>query len=401
MPAICPRCSTENPEVARFCFRCGRALLGADQTRQGRAHSYAVQPGEGVVQFALISTIMPHTNRRAADHYRWALLASAVLVVGFSLAGLLPGAIVGAAFLVPATYLIYVYDMNLWEESPVPVVLALFLFTGLLAAGISIGFFQWLFRDQLVALIASTGNPGGVGRIPVGSLLVFAVALPVVAEVAKELGPLWLARRAEFDDMIDGFTFGVAAGTAYAAFETVVAFAAVFRFGHVSVTDNLASWLVIVVNLMLVKSLIYGSATGIAVASFSGRGQGYDGLSPSYAANFGLAVVANVLYWLGIRLLAYAPFGQALGLLWGLLIATALIVRVRVMLHAALLEAAVEDAANERRAKGATTETGFCPECEVVLLPDSMFCIACGTSVRATSGAGRRHIREVPSGAAR
>ncbi len=41
---------------------------------------------------------------------------------------------------------------------------------------------------------------------------------------------------------------------------------------------------------MVVKSLIYGTATGIAVASFSGKGEGYDGFTPTYFANFGLAV---------------------------------------------------------------------------------------------------------------
>ena len=48
--------------------------------------------------------------------------------------------------------------------------------------------------------------------------------------------------------------------------------------------------MVVVVNVMVVKSLIYGTATGIAVASFSGKGEGYDGFTPAYFANFGLAV---------------------------------------------------------------------------------------------------------------
>ena len=34
----------------------------------------------------------------------------------FSLAGILPAAIVSAAFLVPLVYLVYLYDVNLWED---------------------------------------------------------------------------------------------------------------------------------------------------------------------------------------------------------------------------------------------------------------------------------------------
>jgi hypothetical protein len=104
--------------------------------------------------------------------------------------------------------------------------------------------------------------------------------------------------------------------------------------------------------------------------------------------------VLDIAYWLGVHLLSYAQFGQALGLLWGVAILVVLVIRVRIFLHTALLEAAVEGAATGARAKAAVTEAGFCPECELPLLPDAMFCIVCGQSVRAASGAARRGLRE-------
>ena len=199
--------------------------------------------------------------------------------------------------------------------------------------------------------------------------------------------------------MIDGLTFGIAAGTAYAAFETIVLYSSVFTSGDFRTTDGLASWAVVVVNLMVVKSLIYGTATGIAVAAFSGKGEGYDGFTTSYFASFGLAVAANVGYWLGVRLLSYVPFGQALGLLWGFVILTVLVVRIRVMMQAALLEAAVEDAVRTDglRSKRATVDESFCPECENLLLDNSNFCMVCGTSVRSASHQARRSM-SAPSG---
>jgi hypothetical protein len=372
-------------------------LRGSASTRAG---SYAVQSSEGVNQFALISTILPHSNRATADNYRWAMILSAVLIVGATALGLLPIAVASAAFLIPIVYLVYIYDVNMWEDAPVPVVAGLFLGTGLLAVLISLFFFQWVFADQFNTFAASARI--GVDGLSLPALLLFAVVLPVIAEVAKNIGGVVLASRPQFDDMVDGLTFGIAAGTAYAAFETIVLYSSVFTSADFRTTDGLASWAVVVVNLMVVKSLIYGTATGIAVATFSGKGEGYDGFTPAYFAAFALAAGANIAYWLGVRLLAYVPFGQALGLVWGFLILTVLVLRIRVMMQAALLEAAVQDAVRTdgERSKRATVDESVCPECENVLLDNSNFCMVCGNSVRSTSHQARRGMRTPSGGAA-
>ena len=111
---------------------------------------------------------------------------------------------------------------------------------------------------------------------------------------------------------------------------------------------------------------------------------------------FLLAVAVNIVYWTGVRMLAPAPYGTALGLLWGAALAAVLVVQARVVLHIAILEAAVEAAAEERRSKWATTDVGYCAECEHRLLPDSVFCIVCGSSARATTNAARNAARSHP-----
>ena len=380
----CPTCSSDNPEVASYCHRCGTSLRAGDAKRSA---SYAVQSAEGVTQLALISTVMPPTSRRSADNYRWAMIISGVLILGATALGLLPIAVAAAAFLVPLAYLVYIDDVNLWEEAPVPVVVGLFLATGALSVLISLFFFEWVFDGQWASFAGGGRARGGIDALSFPALLIFAVLLPVVAEIAKNLFAVLLASRSQFDDMIDGLTFGVAAGTAYAAFETIVVYSSVFTSQDFRTTDGIASWLVVVLNVMVVKSLIYGTATGIAVASYSGKGEGYDGFKPSYFAGFGLAVVANIAYWLGVRLLAYLPFGNALGLLWGLLILAALVLKIRMMLQTALLEAAVEAAAKGDGSadKRSTFVESYCPECESLLLMNASFCIVCGTSVRSTS----------------
>jgi hypothetical protein len=375
--------------VASYCYRCGTPLLAGEARRPA---TYAVQSAEGVTQFALISTVMPHTSRRSADNYRWAMLISGVLILGATALGLLPIAIAAAAFLVPLAYLVYIDDVNLWEEAPTAVVVGLFVATGALSVLVSMFFFEWVFDEQWASFAGGTRANGGIGTMSFPALLIFAVLLPVVAEVAKNVFPVLLAARPQFDDMIDGLTFGVAAGTSYAAFETCVVYSSVFTAQEFRTTSGIATWLVVVVNVMVVKSLIYGTATGIAVASFSGKGEGYDGFTPAYFANFGLAVGANVLYWLGVRVMAYLPYGNVLGLIWGFAILAALVVKIRMMLQVALLEAAVEaaalgDGSDDRRSTFVET---FCPECENVLLPNASFCIVCGTSVRSSSRQARR-----------
>ena len=395
----CPTCSSDNPEVASYCHRCGTSLRLGDAKR---STSYAVQSAEGVTQFAVISTVMPHTSRHSADNYRWAMIISGVLILAATALGLLPIAIASAAFLVPLAYLVYIDDVNLWEEAPAAVVVGLFVATGALSVLVSLFFFDWVFDAQWASFAGGGPARGGIGSMSFPALLIFAVLLPVVAEVAKNLFAVLLAARPQFDDMIDGLTFGVAAGTAYAAFETIVVYSSVFTAQDFRTTSSIASWMIVVANVMVVKSLIYGTATGIAVASFSGKGEGYDGFTPTYFANFGLAVVANIAYWLGVRLMAYLPFGNALGLVWGFLILAALIVKIRMMLQVALLEAAVEaaakgDGSEDRRSTFVET---FCPECENLLLTNASFCIVCGTSVRSSSRQARSAMGITPRAAA-
>jgi hypothetical protein len=385
----CPKCSSVNPEVASFCNRCGTSLRTGDSKRSA---TYAVQSAEGVTQFALISTIMPHTSRRSADNYRWAMIIAGVMILGATALGLLPIAIASAAFLVPLVYIVYIDDVNLWEEAPTAVVVGLFVATGALSVLVTMFFFDWVFDGQFASFAGLGRSRGGIGAMSFPALLIFAVLLPVVAEVAKNIFAVLLASRPQFDDMIDGLTFGVAAGAAYAAFETLVVYWPVFTAQDFRTTTGITTWLVVVVNLMVVKTLIYGTATGIAVAAYSGLGEGYDGFTPTYFANFGLAVVANVAYWLGVRLMAYLPYGNALGLIWGFVILAVLVIKIRMMLQTALLEAAVEaaalgDGSDDRRSTFVET---FCPECENVLLANASFCIVCGTSVRASSRQARK-----------
>jgi len=293
----CPTCSSDNPEVASYCHRCGTSLRLGDAKR---STSYAVQSAEGVTQFAVISTVMPHTSRHSADNYRWAMIISGVLILAATALGLLPIAIASAAFLVPLAYLVYIDDVNLWEEAPAAVVVGLFVATGALSVLVSLFFFDWVFDAQWASFAGGGPARGGIGSMSFPALLIFAVLLPVVAEVAKNLFAVLLAARPQFDDMIDGLTFGVAAGAAFAAAETIVVNRSLFSsFGSIDSPDA-GFWVSLILSAAIVKPIVYGAATGIALAGWSGLGSGFDGFKPGYLRGLGEALLANILFQAGL-----------------------------------------------------------------------------------------------------
>jgi RsiW-degrading membrane proteinase PrsW (M82 family) len=393
----CPTCTFDGPQFAHYCARCGTSLHPTGDRR--RRSAYAARSSENVGQLIVVSTVMPLTTRQSGERYRWAFLAASIVVLGCASAGLVAPAVLAAAVSVPIIYLVYLYDVNAWEDAPIPVVLGVVGVTAIFSAVVSIVLFRVVFDEQLAELTDSRLPDLGISNISVGSMFLFAIIVPVVTLALMSVVPLLLARTPRFDDMIDGFTLGVAAGVSYAAAETLVLFAPVFS-GEARTTDGLASWFPVVLNLMVGKSLIYGTACAIAVAAFSGRGAGYDGFTRHFATNFGFGALALVAYWMGLYLFAYADFGQGIALLWALAIVAILVLRARVLLHTALVEAAIEDAARGRLDRHAGI-LDYCVECEMAQLPDAVFCLYCGQSVRAVPRLGRATTTGATTGLSR
>ena len=120
----CPRCKSDVPEVSHFCHHCGTDLLSGDA---GRSKAYAARPDEPVASFRLVSTIMPYGTGDRPYTYRIALGIAVVMTVLAAALGALPIAIMVAAFAIPIVYILYLYDVNLWEDEPVPVVAIAFV----------------------------------------------------------------------------------------------------------------------------------------------------------------------------------------------------------------------------------------------------------------------------------
>jgi len=371
----CSRCGAGLPGVAHFCHVCGQDLRSPDLARR---KSFAVRPDEPVASFALISSIMPRGSGQRPQTYRIALAIALVVALVAAIFGALPIAVLVAAFAVPIVYIVYIYDLNLWEDQPVGVTALAFGLTGVLAVAFTV---LWTrFRGPLFSPGDLEG--AGAGTPTVASFLLVALLVPVVGEVIRQVGPVILASRPEFDDLMDGLTFGVVSGVSYSCFDTLVRHWSLISGDLVQQDPGL--WVSLIFLEGLVKPLVIGTATGIACAEFSGLGRGYDGFTPRYYRGVAEAVLANVAYQSGSYLFSFvgnATLGVLLTLIWGLLILGVLLLRIRNVLHVGLMEAALERSARGG-AVGGQSELQFCAQCEMPLPEHAAFCNACGTAVR-------------------
>ena len=376
-------CGSALPPAARYCHRCGHDRLDrGHRHRVGRAASYVAAPKQRVRSVNLVTALLPLSSGAGVRAYEVALAVGVVVPIAAAALGWVSFALVAAALAVPAVFTIYLYDVNEWDDEPVPVVLACLVASGLLGVAA-----MWGLRRLLLDAGDTAGFGGGTD---VRSVVTLGVVAPIVALALGLVGPLWLASRPRFDDMIDGLTFGAVSGAAYAAGETLMAHREVFvgtAHGDAEV------WVSIVANAAIVKPVVYGAAMAIAAASFSGIGAGYEGFSRRFAKGLTIAAVGMVAYACGVAVLAElldGAAGAAVGLAWGLVVAAALVVILRTQLHLGVLEAALE-AIGGRPSRHEVKPGARCGECELPLAPLALFCSACGASVRATSKPRQRH----------
>lgn len=363
------------PEVAHFCQKCGQDMRSPDLARR---NSFAAKPDEPVASFNLVSSIMPRGAGDRPQTYRLALIVVLLAALVTAIIGALPIAVMIAAFGVPIVYIVYVYDVNLWDDSPIPVTAMAFGLTGLLTIG-----FTWFWTaarpgEKSVVAELNTG-------INVPDLLLLVLVVPIVGELLRQIGPLFLASRPRFDDLMDGLTFGIISGVAYSCFDTIVKHWGLITGGWQG-TDNAATWAALIFLEGFIKPLIMGTATGIACAEFSGLGEGYDGFSLRWVRGVVEAILANVLYQLGVYLITYFVSSSSLAILlsviWGGLILAVMILRIRNVLHTGLMEAALEHAAREVEEDDILE---FCHRCEMPVLEHAAFCNACGVSLKTGS----------------
>ena len=133
----CPRCANGRPTSARFCHRCGWDYLALRPTTGDRMASYVVCPAERVRSVNVVTALLPLSTGSGVHAYQCALALTVAIAVAAAVAGLVSFAVVTAAAAVPVVVTIYLYDVNEWDDEPLPVVLACLVSSGLLGAATS------------------------------------------------------------------------------------------------------------------------------------------------------------------------------------------------------------------------------------------------------------------------
>ena len=194
-----------------------------------------------------------------------------------------------------------------------PVVLAVLVASGVLGAALI-----WVI-DQ-VLLDTTDRARFRRRRLPRSHASSSSVSSPrCVALAVGLLGPLWLAARPRFDDMIDGLTFGVVSGAAYAAGETLVMHRDVLGAGRLAGRRRCCGCR---------SSPTRRSSSRWSTAppwrspppSFSGIGAGYEGSAGDSPRALAIAAFGMVAYGAGVAVLGRGvdgAAGAALGLAVG------------------------------------------------------------------------------------
>lgn len=249
----CSNCGHEVPE-GDFCVRCGHPLA-EERTRLRPGAGFVAAPNERAGSPRIISTLFPQLPRADMDAFRIALGVGAAGVVALAAAGLFPVAVFAAAVLVPLLTVVYLYDVDIYEDQPFRVV----AFTMIWGAIAGVG----------VALLGEALDPSDAGLALEADpdVLVRGVLLPVIGVVLMLLGPLVLLPYRKFNDVLDGATFGAACAVSFVAAEVATLGVKGLDAGLRPDGDEWA-WIARTLTMAVANPILVMAAIGSATAAF-------------------------------------------------------------------------------------------------------------------------------------
>ena len=367
---VCAQCGETVPDLA-FCIRCGDPL--DDEHRHGRSgrvrESYAAAPGERATSVRIISTLFPALPRESLRTFQVALLAGIILVVALGVLGFYPVAIVAAAVLVPLLTVIYLYDVDTYEDEPIRVVALTFIW-GLVAGTVFTLVMERLLPTNAVAALGSAvAAGGGGGELP----LARGIVVPVLSLLLMIAGPAVLLPYKRFNDVLDGATFGVASAVAFVGAQTLIKAIDLFQ-GGLHPVGAMLPWvlrlLTISVAMPLIAAGAVGGLGGVLWLRYRAPVRDRSALGP-----LGQPIVAGVLAaaLLVVAALAQESLAQIPALLVLALLAVGALIWLRRVIHLGLLQESREIPVGEPI---------VCPDCGQ-LTPMHTFCGRCGVSLRA------------------
>jgi len=366
----CDDCGQEVPE-GRFCIRCGNSL--SEEMARKAGHRFAANPEERVNRPRVVSSLFPQLPRTDMHTFRIALILGIVVVLVLAILGLFPMAIVASAVLTPLLFVLYLYDVDVYEDDPLSVIA--FTMVWGIAAGIAAGFIAKSFSSG-AALFGQSSD----------SLTVqLGIVMPVISVALMLIGPLFLLPRKVFNDVLDGATFGGAAAVCFAGAQLITVSFSTLTNSGLRPVGAVTPWIIRVVELAIAAPVLSAAVISATTAAFWLRYR-----SPvkdrKALGVLGMPAVAVVVAVVVLILAAQAQLHLAdwLALIVYLILDVLALLWLRRVLHLGLLQEAAE------------IETGGdiqCANCGAIT-PRHSFCINCGISLLALPNARRADRRD-------
>jgi RsiW-degrading membrane proteinase PrsW (M82 family) len=328
----------------------------------------------------MLNRIVPTTLRQSAGQPRGIIAGGALLVVLALLANSAGLAIFIAALVVPTAVLIDLGRRDLFEVEPWWAPL------GMGAAGAAAGIFVTLSNILLLKQFENETDPFNqccgvfLGRVNLevrdpGALSMVGVGLilPILAEVLKAAGPLYLRQQPRFsNEVMDGVTLGAAAGGGYAAAAAILYFWPLVN-GSPHLGGSASGWTSALIALLIVRPVISCATTGLICAGiwhYAFRPRPDTVLIP-----IGSALIGAVVLALGSLVLADQP--TVVELIWNVAVMFALLAASRYVLTRAL-DQDRQRIGPDQRLLTAAGDRIVCPTCDKPTRP-GVFCANCGS----------------------
>jgi RNA polymerase subunit RPABC4/transcription elongation factor Spt4 len=349
----CPHCGSLVP-AGDFCGHCGAHLV-TDSKR--RTHSFAASPTEHVAHVAIITTLFPHLPHRRGAPFRLALIAGGAVVLLLAALHLFAPATVAAVCVLPLLYLVYLYEVEVYETEPWIVIGATMVVGAILGAA---------FSNVLGGSLSQRLMTGDQGS----ALVLAVIVIPIVGQALMLGGPLFLFQfRRRFREPLDGLTFGAASALGFTLASSLAAFWPLLD-GPMVATGSTLDWAVRLTRVGLLAMLVNACTTSLVTAAIwlhrYDRRRAARPLRSSILAALAVAFAVQI----ALGTVSYFLHDLILQVVVLVLAAAALLLYVRLVIHEALLVEGVEHQIGP---------DSMCPECHRIV-PTMTFCPACGAA---------------------
>jgi RsiW-degrading membrane proteinase PrsW (M82 family) len=208
----CSRCGESVPDGS-FCGACGAHLHELVTHGNHRTHAFAVAPGEHLLQPSLFTTLFPQLPHRSRAPFRAGAAFLLVALVVLGLLRLQAPLIAVAALGVPLLFLIYLYEVDVYDDWDLDETLAV------LGIGVVLGVLWAHFTGPIV----TDAVTHGLGNNLTGSdLLVAGILIPAGGQLLMLVPALALyLRKKDRNEAMDGFVIGAAGALGFVAASTL------------------------------------------------------------------------------------------------------------------------------------------------------------------------------------